>query len=89
MPGKIQNTPPESVDPDDSPEWTAEMFEKATPIIGEREVTWNAGRGAMKDIMMASPPYKILASRQRCTTTSSAFASVLPVFRITCPWSAE
>lgn len=57
MPGKLQNTPPEWVDPDDAPELTAEFFENATPMIGEREVSWDEYRSAMKDIVMASPPY--------------------------------
>lgn len=57
MPGKLQNMPPEWVDPDDAPEFTAEMFENGTPMIGEREVTWDEFRRAAKDKVMDSPPY--------------------------------
>jgi uncharacterized protein (DUF4415 family) len=48
--------PPDWVDPDDSPEWTAEMFEKATPMIGGREVTWDEYRNALKEAVVATPP---------------------------------
>jgi uncharacterized protein (DUF4415 family) len=36
---KSRSTPTEWVDPDDAPELTAEFFEKAIPMIGERVVT--------------------------------------------------
>lgn len=39
MNGKSQNTPTEWVDPDDAPELTAEFFNRATPMIGGREVS--------------------------------------------------
>jgi uncharacterized protein (DUF4415 family) len=56
MPVKSHNTPPEWVDPDDSPEWTAEMFEKATPKIGGRVVTWDEYRNALNDAVIDTPP---------------------------------
>jgi uncharacterized protein (DUF4415 family) len=57
MPVKLQNTPPEWVDPDDAPELTAEFFEKATPRIGGREVTWDEYRRSVEDTVTATPPY--------------------------------
>lgn len=57
MPGKLQNTPTEWVDPDDAPELTAEFFEKATPMIGGREVTFEEYRRAVKGTVTNSPPY--------------------------------
>ena len=38
--------PEDWVDPDDAPELTAEWFEKATPMIGGREVTMEEFRAA-------------------------------------------
>jgi uncharacterized protein (DUF4415 family) len=50
MIGKSRDTPTEWVDPDDAPELTDEFFEKATPMIGERVVTWEEyAREARKD----------------------------------------
>jgi uncharacterized protein (DUF4415 family) len=58
MPGKLQNTPTEWIDPDDAPELTDEFFEKATPMIGGREVTFEEYRRAVKDSGPTnSPPY--------------------------------
>ncbi len=37
---KSHDTPTEWVDPDDAPELTEEFFEKGTPMIGGRVVTW-------------------------------------------------
>lgn len=57
MHAKSEHSPPEWVDPDDAPELTAEMLEHATPRIGEREVTWEEFRQAVKDRGMDTPPY--------------------------------
>jgi uncharacterized protein (DUF4415 family) len=40
MSGKLDKMPAGWVDPDDAPELTAEFFEKATPMIGGREVSF-------------------------------------------------
>lgn len=54
---KLQNKRTEWVDPDDAPELTAEFFEKATPMIGGREVTIEEYRRAVKDsVLSKSPP---------------------------------
>lgn len=53
MSGKSHNTPTEWVDPDDAPEWTAETFQRATPMIGGREVTIEEFRRAVKN---TAPP---------------------------------
>lgn len=57
MPGKLQSTPEDWVDPDDAPELTAEFFEKATPMIGGREVTFEEYRRAVQDKVIDTPPY--------------------------------
>jgi uncharacterized protein (DUF4415 family) len=58
MPGKLQNTPTEWIDPDEAPELTAEFFEKATPMIGGRKVTFEEYRRAVKDTGPTNcPPY--------------------------------
>lgn len=41
MNAKLINTPTEWVDPDDAPELTDEFFEKATPMIGDRVVSFD------------------------------------------------
>jgi hypothetical protein len=56
MPVKSHDTPPEWIDPEESPEWTAEMLEKATPLIGGLEVAWDEYRNALKDEAIDTPP---------------------------------
>jgi uncharacterized protein (DUF4415 family) len=48
MSAKLHSTPTEWVDPDDAPELTAEFFEKGTPMIGGREVTFEEFARAAK-----------------------------------------
>lgn len=56
MNGKSQNTPTEWVDPDDAPELTAEFFNRATPMIGGREVSIEEfARLARKSVPMGRP----------------------------------
>jgi uncharacterized protein (DUF4415 family) len=49
MNGKSHNTPAEWVDPDDAPELTAEFFEKGTPMIGGKQVTFEEFARAAKE----------------------------------------
>jgi uncharacterized protein (DUF4415 family) len=56
MNGKSQNTPTEWADPDDAPELTAEFFNRATPMIGGREVSIEEfTRVARKMVPMGRP----------------------------------
>lgn len=60
MSGKSHNTPTELVDPDDAPELTEEFFEKGTPMIGDREVSFEEfARAAKKAVPINKIPVMI------------------------------
>ncbi|MDL2356901.1 MAG: BrnA antitoxin family protein [Pseudomonadota bacterium] len=83
---KLHNTPTGWVDPDDAPELTAEFFERATPMIGDRAVTVEEFRQAAKDKLMATSPHD-------ATKVAFVFridADILPAFLATGDdWEAQ
>ena len=57
MTAKSNTTPIEWVDPDDAPELTAEFFERATPMIGGRVVSFDEfAKEACEAIRRGRPP---------------------------------
>jgi uncharacterized protein (DUF4415 family) len=56
MSAKLKNTPTEWVDPDDAPELTDEFFEKATPMIGDRVVSFDEFTVAAKEVVSRGRP---------------------------------
>ena len=59
MVSKPEN-PVEWVDPDDGPELTAEFFEKGTPMIGDREVSFEEfARAAKKAVPLNKIPVTV------------------------------
>ncbi|WLI91208.1 BrnA antitoxin family protein [Massilia sp. R2A-15] len=60
MSGKLRNSPTEWVDPDDAPELTAEFFDKGTPMIGDREVSFEEfARAARKAVPIDKIPVMV------------------------------
>lgn len=80
MNGKSQNTPTEWVDPDDAPELTDEFFEKATPMIGDKVVTFQEFAAAAQEAARRGRPK--LATPKRALTVRYD-AEVVAAFKAT------
>ena len=77
---KLKNTPIEWVGLDDAPELTDEFFEKATPMIGKRVVTFEEFASAAKAAMHRGRP-KSATPKQALTVRYDA--EVVEAFKAT------
>jgi uncharacterized protein (DUF4415 family) len=77
---KSKSTPTEWFDPDDAPELTADFFKRATPMIGEREVTLEEFKREVKKVMPMGRP-KI--ADPKVSVTIRYDADIIAAFRAT------
>lgn len=80
MNAKSPNTPSEWVDPDDAPELTDEFFENATPMIGDRVVSFAEFSAAANEVIRRGRP-KLEAPKRALTIRYDA--DVVDAFKAT------
>ncbi|MGJ7507871.1 BrnA antitoxin family protein [Variovorax sp. GT1P44] len=81
MSAKLPGTPAGSVDPDDAPELTDEFFDRATPTVGEREVSRDEYAAAARVAQRGRPR----SERTKVSTTIRFDAEVLAALKATGP----
>ena len=74
--------PPEWTDPDDAPELTAEFFEHAIPMIGDRVIAFDECAAAAQAVIRRGRP---LASRKKRLVSIRYDVEILDAFQATGP----